>query len=361
MSATDTTDMAGNEQVGPWSEPAAMSMDEAKFAPAKIAGLVDLLAEAGVAPEAVLADTGLTVPDLRQAVPTSPQQFLIAARNAVRLYGQRDLGVRLGRRLHVTSYGMFGYALLCSETLAHLHATAFKYHRLANGLLQFRLVEGDGTVTWELPIRELVLVPGLDEELYRFLLDLQFSVMVTMWKEVMGSWCVPARVSYAGPQPPHAAALAEALECPILFDQPRNLLSYPAAWLSLKPQLASPVTAALVSKQCAALLQDFKWQPGVTRRVYQELTRTPGRFSSLEEIAEKLCMTSRTLRRKLEAEGTSYSALLSEVRRALALDFLASTELGIEDIANALGFSDAVSFRHAFKRWTGKWPRISRA
>ena len=67
-------------------------------------------------------------------------------------------------------------------------------------------------------------------------------------------------------------------------------------------------------------------------------------------------MTSRMLRRKLEAEGTSYSALLSDVRKALALDFLASTELSIDDIANALGFSDAVGFRHAFKRWTGKWP-----
>jgi hypothetical protein len=114
--------------------------------------------------------TELSNSDLREAVLTSPQQFLTAALNAVRLYGQPDLGVRLGRRLHVTSYGMFGYALLCSETLSHLHATAFKYHRLANGLLQFRLVEGDGTVSWELPIRELVLVPGLDEVLYRFLL-----------------------------------------------------------------------------------------------------------------------------------------------------------------------------------------------
>jgi hypothetical protein len=254
---TDTTEMADIQEVGPWSEPSAMSMDDPKFAPAKIAGLVDLLAEAGVEPEAVLAGTGLSVADLGQAVLTSPQQFLTAGRNAVRIYGQPDLGVRLGRRLHVTSYGMFGYALRCSETLSHLHSTAFKYHRLANGLLQFRLVGGDGTVSWELPIRELLLVPGLDEGLYHFLLDLQFSVMVTMWKEVMGSWCIPARVSYAGPQPSHAAALAEALECPILFDHPRNLLSYPAAWASLKPQMASPVTAALVSKECAKLLQAF--------------------------------------------------------------------------------------------------------
>lgn len=46
-------------------------------------------------------------------------------------------------------------------------------------------------------------------------------------------------------------------------------------------------------------------------------------------------MTSRTLRRKLEAEGTSYSELLTNVRKALAVDYLATTMLSIEDVALA--------------------------
>ena len=66
-------------------------------------------------------------------------------------------------------------------------------------------------------------------------------------------------------------------------------------------------------------------------------------------------ITSRTLRRKLEAEGTSYSELLASVR-ALAIDYLSTTTLSTEDIASTLGFSDAVGFRHAFKRWTGMTP-----
>jgi AraC-like DNA-binding protein len=67
-------------------------------------------------------------------------------------------------------------------------------------------------------------------------------------------------------------------------------------------------------------------------------------------------MTSRTLRRKLEAEGTSYSILLAKVRQALAEDYLKTTLLSTEDIAAALGFSDTASFRHAVKRWTGLTP-----
>lgn len=136
----------------------------------------------------------------------------------------------------------------------------------------------------------------------------------------------------------------------------QNVLSYPSAWLGRAPQLANAITAAQVSSHCARLLEECRWQAGITRRVYQELTRTPGRFPEIEAIAENLCMTSRTLRRKLESEGTSYSDLLTSVRKALAIDYLTTTLLSAEDVALTLGFSDAVSFRHAFKRWTGLTP-----
>ena len=69
---------------------------------------------------------------------TSPLQFLTAARNAIGGYDGTDLGVRVGHRLHVSSYGMYGYAMLCSESLAHAFESAVKYHRLANGMLAIR-------------------------------------------------------------------------------------------------------------------------------------------------------------------------------------------------------------------------------
>jgi AraC-like DNA-binding protein len=72
-------------------------------------------------------------------------------------------------------------------------------------------------------------------------------------------------------------------------------------------------------------------------------------------------MTSRTLRRKLETEGTSYTDLLDNVRHALAMDFLNTSVLSTDDIAAALGFSDSASFRRAFKRWTGKSPSAFRS
>ncbi|MGU3781693.1 AraC family transcriptional regulator [Burkholderia metallica] len=333
------------------------ALREQRFTPAKLAVLLDVAAQAGLDPAAVLDGTGLTPAAVADPFTlTSPLQFLTAARNALARYDGTDLGVRVGQRLHASSYGMYGYAMLCSESLAHAFDSAVKYHRLANGMLAIRWVEQGDTASWLFPDRHEVALPDLDEPLYRFLIDMQFALHVTIIKDVMGAWCVPARAQYAQPQPAHVARLADALECPIAFDQPHHVLSYPAAWLARAPQLANPITAAQVSSHCASLLDELRSQAGVTRRVYQELTRTPGQFPDLDAIAAILCITSRTLRRKLEAEGTSYSELLASVRKALAIDYLSTTTLSTEDIALTLGFSDAVGFRHAFKRWTGMTP-----
>ena len=73
-------------------------------------------------------------------------------------------------------------------------------------------------------------------------------------------------------------------------------------------------------------------------------------------MAEELGMYPRALRRKFEAEGTSYRDLLAEVRMRLAVEYLRKTEMTNEEIASRLGYSDAANFRHAFTRWTGKSP-----
>jgi hypothetical protein len=95
------------------------------------------------------------------------------------------------------------------------------------------------------------------------------------------------------------------LECPVEFDQPRTELHYPLEWLDRAPQFANPITAQQVSATCERLLEEHKWGSGLTRRVYQELMRTPGRFPDIDEVAQTLCMTSRTMRRRLDEEGAS--------------------------------------------------------
>lgn len=68
-------------------------------------------------------------------------------------------------------------------------------------------------------------------------------------------------------------------------------------------------------------------------------------------------MTERTLRRKLEAEDTSFAEILDDMRLSLALECLKGTNMTTEHIAELIGYDNATNFRRAFKRWTGKTPR----
>ena len=334
-----------------------LALREKLYAPLKIATVVRVLSEAGYVANRALSGTGLNTEQLANPnTRTSIEQLLIVGRNAIRLCHTPGLGLAIGRRLHVTSYGMYGYALLCAGTLRQAFDTALRYHPLATPVMRIQWKEDHEKATWVLSNYEDIQLPRVPHGLYRFFLEMQFAIHATLIKDIMGLWCLPARASFVGPEPKHAELLSSVLECPVTFENHQNELHYPVSWLDRTPQLANPITAAQMSLTCARLLEQLKWQSGISRRVYHELTRTPGRFPDIEAIASTLCMTSRTLRRKLKAEGTSYNNLLASIRHALAEDYLKTTLLSTDDIAAALGFSDAASFRHAFKKWTGMTP-----
>jgi AraC-like DNA-binding protein len=77
---------------------------------------------------------------------------------------------------------------------------------------------------------------------------------------------------------------------------------------------------------------------------------------SILRASEHLRVSSRTLERRLEREGTTFSALLDELRRRLALGYVTEATLDLSEVALLLGFSQTSAFHRAFKRWTGQTP-----
>jgi AraC-like DNA-binding protein len=77
---------------------------------------------------------------------------------------------------------------------------------------------------------------------------------------------------------------------------------------------------------------------------------------SITHIAPLLHMSPRTLGRKLDREGTAFSLLLDDMRKSLALRYLASKDVELMEVAFLLGFSTRATFHRAFKRWTGETP-----
>jgi len=83
-------------------------------------------------------------------------------------------------------------------------------------------------------------------------------------------------------------------------------------------------------------------------------------FRTLDQVAERMHVSVRTLKRRLAEHDTSYSALLDEARRDRATHLLRAGELGVDEIGARLGYSDPANFARAFRRWTGISPRAFR-
>jgi len=119
---------------------------------------------------------------------------------------------------------------------------------------------------------------------------------------------------------------------------------------------------AALKKQAEAELQDVAESCSFAERVRQLIvTRYADSEPNMQSIARRLGLSPRSLRRKLEAEGTGFGAVSDDALAQVARDILNEPHTTVQEAAYRMGFSEASSFHRAFKRWTGMTPSAYRA
>lgn len=260
------------------------------------------------------------------------------------------LGLEFGRRLNISTHGILGYAVLSSANLGKAIQFALRYYRVLGLAFELELVEGGERVE----LRACESVPlGM---VARFAAESLLASLFSIARFLVGEELSGLQVGFAHAAPPHAARYAEVFGVPVAFDQPWHWLSLPRTYLDRPMALANPATVQMCEQQCQALLANLEVQDGLLARVRRLLLSRPGEFPDLDSAARALHTSGRSLRRHLAQLGTSYQQVLDDVRKRLALEYLANTQLPMFEIAGLLGFSDPSNFRRAFKKWTGRLP-----
>jgi AraC-like DNA-binding protein len=322
------------------------------FAPYKLATLIDTVAAAGAGPDAVLAGTGLTLADVRNPKAlTSIRQYLTACENVVQAGVGLSIAYEVGASLHLSAYGMYGYALMCSPTMRDFFDFAVRYHPLATPIQQLGWRQEGDLAIWSFTE---VYADLMSADLRSFLLRQQMMMTSTHMRDVLGPDTHPIRASFGLADVGRAAADEAALRCPCVFGAPSHELHYPADVLGQAPELANRLTRAMLEETCDRLVGEAKMTTGVSGEVYQALLLAPNRFPSMPAVALSLGMTERTLRRRLHDDGQSFAQIVDDVRRSLTLEYLRTTRISADDIAWKVGFSDSSNLRRAVKRWTGR-------
>lgn len=321
----------------------------------KLAALVGALLDAGVDVATLLEGSGLTEGRLLSAeTRISYAQMVAVFRNGLKLSPDPAIALRAGQSMRITSYGMYGYALMSSPSHEAAMEFAVKYHAVTGPVAAMSVALTDDHVAF---CYEPILSEDRQDSLYRACVEFIAASHFTLNKDLYGRRFKLLEASVTYPAPGHAGVYRSILGCPVKFGQPRNEVRFDANWLQRPVVMPHLVTNLQAQELCSQVLaeRDLHWD-GFAGRIRRLLVDRPGWFPSMDAMAAHLAMTPRMLHRRLASEKTTYRRLLGEIRAKLAIEYLRTTEMRNEDIAARLGYSDAANFRHAFTRWTGKRP-----
>lgn len=166
------------------------------------------------------------------------------------------------------------------------------------------------------------------------------------------------KVYFNYPVPDHVAEYTYLFPGRHVFDAPFLGVSFHKKFLSHE-NVQTPESMKIFMKNCPVeLFLQPKTDFSLSGELQLLLTkRFKEGFPTIEEAAEILYTTKRTLIRKLKQEGNSYQQIKDRVRRDKAVYFLTRSSLSIKEVAEKIGFSDPAVFSRAFKAWTGHSPR----
>ena len=331
-----------------------IGMSERVYEPTKLAALFDELIAQGHPATEILRNTNLQEGDVHSPKTRISRGELIAAyKNAIRLSSDRHLPYRVGASIHISTYGMYGFAILCCPDFRSAMAFAARYHSLAAPLATIEFNEANGFGTWTI---EPNLHAEIDPPLYRFIIEMQIGIHISLMRDIMGATFTPDQISLAYSETDDFLLPPDLIGCRVRFGSPRNQIVFRSAWLDQAARLGNKTTYPMIVSLCDELLDELKLRVGIAGEIRALLLRDIANPPTLAAVAALLDMSDRSLRRQLRQQGLSFRGLLDELRTHIALRYLRTTKLANEDIALALGFSDAANFRRAFRRWTNKSP-----
>jgi AraC-like DNA-binding protein len=292
------------------------------------------------------------------------RDYLALLEAAATLAGDPLFGLRVGEHARLSTYPIYGLVVCACTTLREAVAQTRRYEGLAHDLGRSRLEERDGVATYAWDSPWLAHSPPAQA---RHLCD---SVMAGIL--VFASWLAQERLPvreigfpYAPPAPEVQAAHRLLFGAPVVYGVPSAYGRFDAALLDRPVPNTDPTMFPVLQRRAEELMAARRratTQPRVVAdvraRIAQALASDRAR---LDDIADGLAMSPRTLQRKLAEAGTSWQAVHDAVRQELAEALLRDPAMNLAQVAYLLGYREQSSFNRACRDWFGVTPARKRA
>lgn len=316
--------------------------------------LLEAVEQAGVQPQALLDAASLDArlledPAARLELPVYDRLQELA----LELTGEPALGLRMGDSASVAAFQVVGYLAAHCRTIREGLDVFFRYHRIVSDCPASYLVERG---------EQAVLVynfPRSTPQLSRLRAEFGMARLFRIAGMFLRAGGLPREVWFEHAAPDYVAEYARVFgpEVALRFAQPSTSIVMPTALLDRVQLHPNPQLYQVLQKQADALLSELDAGQSLAERIHGLVVHHFTEVEpEMEVLARRLGMSSRSLRRKLQQEGVSFSAVLARAMGELAQNVLREKHTTIQEAAFRLGFAETSSFHRAFKRWTGQTP-----
>lgn len=319
--------------------------------------IVHAAAGRGADAKALCAEVGFDLalaqdPDAR--IPFALEEALWSA--AARASGDDAFGLHAAEAIQPGAFDVLDYAVRTAPTLGAALARLVRYNRIVHDAATFTVVPRGELVRIEHGFRFGSEVQG------RHSAEFTLASLVAISSQIAEQPIRPRAVEFRHGLPGDRSEHRRVFGLEPRFAQRINAIELDRAVLELPAPRADTRLSRVIERHAEALLE-ARPDPALSTadRVRHVLAAHLGEGDiSLGAVAERLKTSERTLQRKLADEGVSFDALLDELRRDLALRYLADPKIAVAEVAYLLGYSEPSPFHRAFKRWTGKTPTEAR-
>jgi AraC-like DNA-binding protein len=277
------------------------------------------------------------------------REFFAFWRSLEAVGGSRELGILIGTRAEPHQLDVASLAAIHADNLGDALSKFARYKRVVCG-------EEVSVETFNGEARIRFHWVHVDGALPMMLVDTTFASLVTLAAHGVGAPVTPIRVELARRRMDESM-LHRAFRCPIQFDASVDQLVLDESSLARPFVTRNADVVAMLVPSLETALAEATTSRTIAEDVRAVLShRMTGERPNVEKVARTLGLSARTLQRRLGELGTSYQALLDDVRRDAARRLLANTDLDASEIAFLLGFEELNSFSRAFHGWEGATP-----
>ncbi|HAU2141135.1 TPA: AraC family transcriptional regulator [Legionella pneumophila] len=271
---------------------------------------------------------------------------------AYKLSNCPELGLVFGQNLSIVNHGFLGYAAMSSPTFGTAIQTVLSYLNTRTNLLSLELRQFNNENR-----AYIKLLPHTKEMvLSRFITELAVTHLIKMRNFLISCNDPLLKIELNYDEPPYAKYYQTIFQTKIVFNTEATRVWFKAEELNYPIHFADDVSYQLAKRQLQELEKKMPLKEDMASKIKSILINQNLNHASMDEIASRLCMTSRTLRRHLQRLDVTYQELLDEVREQKAKTFLLNNNISMTEISFLLGFQDTSNFSKAFKRWTGVTP-----